>query len=646
MTIKNDEQGYSEELSLLRFRTRSLPEGARYTNAVLRIVCEETISKADQEIRVFSVLGTDWNQKKLDGLKKKPPPKTSEIGIKDIFGSGSGFFGTGYFGKNPAKGKAASLTSEPSKAAKALKVETDENGEKLISLVLWPVGAGSRRWYSISPQIDSANQPRLILKYTVQPSPHPVFQSDGLPAVRSTRAFVPKENPSVQNSYVSRQVVSGWSYAPAFYNNLVYTLTERNSQKYLNALSPLGARIWSVAIPAPPADAPKDPGQHLAVSNSGRLYIVGNQRIIVFQLDPNNPTLKPTVLHNLSVPDLNPDVPLTVGPDGSLYFVNGMEVYGLNPDLQELWKMTLKDKTSSRVTVGPSGQFVYLTAKNEGLVAINAQTGEITVPSSDKPGQKALNNTNNLTFHAPVVIRHPDGTEKIYAGANSADSGVLACFDNFKTNPDNGLAKDEIKQAWKIEGLFSQPSLDPIQPDSSKKLYSVKVKEYKGKQFLRGTLIAIDWLSGNETSWDRHFPVGSSSPYLLNGGNLALDKDGHVFIWNGDGGQSNLYGFQSSLSRIFDAVISDFPPESQLLFGTDGTLYANDVKGRILRAILPEYKLGEETGDTNIHSPTHLRVDGTAGGNKQWTLSAGGSVILGKKCTVKKGTIFRIRRKK
>ena len=38
--------------------------------------------------------------------------------------------------------------------------------------------------------------------------------------------------------------------------------------------------------------------------------------------------------------------------------------------------MTLADKTTSRVTVGPSGRFVYLTAKNEGLVAINAQTGE------------------------------------------------------------------------------------------------------------------------------------------------------------------------------------------------------------------------------------------------------------------------------
>jgi hypothetical protein len=42
-----------------------------------------------------------------------------------------------------------------------------------------------------------------------------------------------------------------------------------------------------------------------------------------------------------------PTVAPAAGPDGSLYFVNGMEVYGVNADLQELWKVTLAEKLTS-----------------------------------------------------------------------------------------------------------------------------------------------------------------------------------------------------------------------------------------------------------------------------------------------------------
>lgn len=619
----------SDKPVLLRFRTDALPAEVTVDKATLRLVCQDMLKQGDGRIQVFFVAEDDWDQETLVANKIKER-------LENLTN-----FGTRSFDKSkPGENKAAQW--QPTDVPSALKGGGVGKGKTSFALLLWPMPKENpaRQWYSTTAD-NLQYRPRLILKYTVQPSPQPIFQSDGLPAVRSSRAFVPEKNPSIQNSYISRRVVSGWSYAPAFYNNLVYTLTERNSQKYLNALSPLGALIWSVAIPAPPDGAPKDPGQHLAVSNSGRLYIVGNQRIIVFQLDPNNPTQKPAVLHNLSVKDLNPDVPPRVGPDGSLYFVNLKQVYGLNPDLQELWKVNLTNTGSSRLTVGPSGEFVYLTSRTEGLVAINAQTGECF--TNPLPNQEALKGIDNPALHAPVVIRHPDGTEKIYAAANSANTGVLACFDNFKTNSDYGLAKGEIKQAWKIEGLFSQPSLDPIQPNpkeedssKSKKLYSVNVEQG------RGELIAIDWLNRPTPSEGESFPVGEKGPYILNGGNLALDKDGHVFIWNGDGGQSNLYGFKASLSRIFDVMVSHLPPKSQLLFGNDGTLYANDVKGRVLRAVLPQYTLGEEIKDTDIYSPTHLWVDGTAGQEKEWILKAGGSVLLGNGFAVKKGTTLKV----
>jgi hypothetical protein len=92
---------------------------------------------------------------------------------------------------------------------------------------------------------------------------------------------------------------------------------------------------------------------------------------------------------------------------------------------------------------------------------------------------------------------------------------------------------------------------------------------------------------------------------------------------------------------MFDARISsEFLKETQLFFGTDGTLYAND--GTVLRAILPKYTLGPDQ-DMNIFSPTHLRVDGTAEAQDTPILSAGGSVLLGTGFKVKKGATLKVR---
>jgi hypothetical protein len=154
------------------------------------------------------------------------------------------------------------------------------------------------------------------------------------------------------------------------------------------------------------------------------------------------------------------------------------EVYGFNPDLQELWKVTLADPTSSRVTVGPSGRFVYLVAKKEGLVVINAQTGESF--TSPLPNQDALARADFPSLHTPVVILHPDGSEKVYVAANSVNNGVLACFNNRSGT----IAAAEN---WPLlEGLWSQPLLDQLspggvqQPASGKQIYAVRVADRQG----------------------------------------------------------------------------------------------------------------------------------------------------------------------
>jgi hypothetical protein len=84
---------------------------------------------------------------------------------------------------------------------------------------------------------------------------------------------------------------------------------------------------------------------------------------------------------------------------------------------------------------------------------------------------------------------------------------------------------------------------------------------------------------------------------------------------------------------------STIPAKARLFFGNDGTLYAQGVDDGILRAIVPQYTLGADTG-TDISSPTHLRVDGTVG--RATTLKAGGSVLLGPGFTVQKGATLKI----
>jgi hypothetical protein len=157
----------------------------------------------------------------------------------------------------------------------------------------------------------------------------------------------------------------------------------------------------------------------------------------------------------------------------------------------------------------------------------------------------------------------------------------------------------------------------------------------------QGTLTAIDWLKGETKDMMPSFAVGNSQ-YLLNGGNLALDhpldQSGNCFVWNG-AGKIGLYTFGTAYSGLLQSSASGIPMKAQLFFGSDGTLYGNEVDGgRVLRAIVPQYRL-DASSPGSISSPTNLRVDGTAAGGKTWTLSAPGSVLLGNGFTVKQGQL-------
>ena len=166
----------------------------------------------------------------------------------------------------------------------------------------------------------------------------------------------------------------------------------------------------------------------------------------------------------------------------------------------------------------------------------------------------------------------------------------------------------------------------------SKQLYAVSVASNNG------TLKAINWLTGSTT--DATPQLNAASLYLLNGGNLAMDQTGNRFVWNGvsNGG---LYAFGNAFSGLLKSSAAGvIPVRTQLYFGGDGTMYANDVDGRTLWAVVPQYTLGADSG-VDMASPTNMRADGTV--TRDTKLAAGGGVILGPDFKVRKGATLAIR---
>jgi hypothetical protein len=499
-----------------------------------------------------------------------------------------------------------------------LKITTNSTGE-------------ARIWYS-NKTVESRYRPRLTIEYSSGEATE--HQSSGFQAVYSPRAFLPK-NSIHRFSIAPYAFPTTWSYVPAFYINRSYVITDSIGQKTLLELDELGTPLRSLILSS--SGNKKNLGQHLTVSRTGRLYIVGDDRILVYRINTYSDSTPFSLLHDLPVNSLNPSISPVSGPDGSLYIANGFEISGLNPDLQELWKITLKDKSTSRLTVGPEGKYLYLAAKNEGLVMINVQTGDYTTDTLSN--QYSIRNSDKLVLHAPIVIRHPDGTDKIYIAANSVNSGVLDCFDNLNTKPGKYNYKtkmEPLKRCWKLSGLWSQPTPDRLPtrktPDSklaneNKKIYAVRVDKNKG------TLEAIDWLDSITADAGTAFDVGDGS-YLLNGGNLVIDSVNNCFVWNGSGDSIGLYIFGTGQPIRFIDIAHTIPQKARLLFGNDGTLYALGVDDRILRTIIPSYTLCADTG-AELSSPTHLRITGSVG--KMMILKAGGNIVLDTGFSVKKG---------
>jgi hypothetical protein len=124
-----------------------------------------------------------------------------------------------------------------------------------------------------------------------------------------------------------------------------------------------------------------------------------------------------------------------------------------------------------------------------------------------------------------------------------------------------------------------------------------------------------------------------------------VDSAGNVVFW----AKNALYGLNNESNALFAPTTPDpaLLSDSQLLFGPGGTLYAVNRSGDFVSvsALIPALTLSADS-KPSISSPTQLRVTGVAAkrpDGQAWTLTAGGSVILGNGFEVLNGAVLDVK---
>ena len=649
--------GNTKKICYLEFNIESIPKEATITSAVLRIVQNgNQPSKVVLVINVASIPKDHWTTG--NWVAQLPNYEDHRKG----FSLGS------KIRSSKSGNDAVDAWTYPAPNTPLNTLVRSEANKRYIALLLSAPPGDSQSGRNYYPKTktgdksnDASKQPRLILTYTVprlSTSRRPVSQSDGWAAMRSPRNFMPSPNIPAQDSYRAMQVVDGTnisSYTAAIYRGLAYVVRKYPTQANLfewrlDAQEPLGRIVWSKPLPS----ALKETAR-VVVNDSGRLTIVSGARFIVYQLNQPNPREEPASPlkdEMVKVSDVTPAA-LLPAPDGSLYVIGYTDLYALNPDFEMLWKTGIGTSANARMTLSPDGQFVYATGllpeQGPSFLAINAQTGKA-------PPSMSFENAINK-FHVPVVIKHPDGADYIYIAANSGDNGVLRTVKNVP-NEQPGDSIAELTKIYEEPGLFSQPAPDSAvlhkNDDLSKKKLYVLWKEKNDAPVrlvsVNGRTGKIDEKTEITDSKNKNAAFANDS-WLWNGGNLAMDAGDNVFFWE----NGTLYGYQTkpSASKLFawkQPEGSNLPQNLELLFGAEGTLFAQHCENDECRAtagvfaLIPTYSW--PTAAASISSPTNLRVDGTATSGKTWTLDAPGSLFLGNGFTVKQGAELTVKNPK
>ena len=457
----------------------------------------------------------------------------------------------------------------------------------------------------------SSNKPRLIIEYTL---------SQALPdreQVRDTTKTRWKYFPQPVNVTVKPfltgvgKIISN----PVFYDGGIYLFAQPSSQEtMLYALYPGGGNRWG------PKEIKIRPGSHALVTSAGRLYSVGEDRIVMYDLEKEGAEIK-----SANLGDFKPALRPTLGADGSLYAMPSGSgyIYGFNPDPQELWGYRSDDTKladASRITLSPdAGRYAYVltkVGKETHPVRIDTATGDaksyslkVTTKSNGEQTDENLD-LGFKGFHRPVAIQGPQ-QDYIFLSAYTEQNGML-------------LAHSGGYVVWWQEGPVSQPIVDW----EEERVVAVQGGKFCGYKKFNGKQIC----------------ASSKTTDIAATSNLVKDGEDNVYFWN----NGTLLGYTKDCKNFLTQKLAKLPKDLELMFAPDGTLYAR-TETNALYSITPSQKqlnvaqeqLKTDTiyGAETIQVAANLQVTS----EKNIILKAKKRISFGKGLSVKKGASVRCR---
>jgi hypothetical protein len=432
---------------------------------------------------------------------------------------------------------------------------------KTLALTL---SSGSRRsdwqYYSMGDYGGtSSNKPRLIVEYT--PSKASLDREQVSDTTKTRWTYFKPDNVTVkQFSKDVGTIISN----PVFYDGGIYLFAQPTSDKtMLYALYPGGGNRWG------PKEIKQRPGSHALVTSAGRLYSIGENWIVTYDLEKEGAVIK-----SVDLGDFKPTLRPTLAADGSLYATPGGSgyIYGFNPDPQEIWRYrsdNAKLAAASRITLSPgAGRYAYVLSKfsNEPQthpVRIDTATGsadkyDLPIVKTKIDGKEMDKNLDlGFTgFHRPVAIKGPE-QDYVFLSAYTNENGML-------------LSHSGGSVVWWKEGPVSQPILD---------------KDQNVVAVQKGQVHVYDKFNGSDDGKDKK-TCSSTETNVAATSNLVLDGEDNVYFWN----SGTLFAYTKGCTKFLESKNTTLPEKLELMFASDGTLYARSEGNNTLFSITPSQK--------------------------------------------------------
>lgn len=305
--------------------------------------------------------------------------------------------------------------------------------------------------------------------------------------------------------------------------------------------------------------------------------------------------------------DLKISVRPTLGSDGSLFLVPAGTgyIYGLNPNLEELWRYPPGPDAREANEITP---FLLSPVREEyGYAARRAgsQNEIIRINTAHGAAERRPLDSKFTGFHRPLVLRG-EKEGRMFLAAYSVEDGVLAC----------GFG---CGRSWQKVGPVSAPASDR----RGNRIFAVQGGRFR----------AYDSRSGNELC-----SAGAASP-LEATSNLVADGEDNVYFWN----NRILYGYTADCRRFLNQDLKGRLPEKlELLYGPEGSLYARSEEDQslyLLGPAAPDLNLDLRLlADSTIYHGAKIRVPGDV------EIPGGTGIVLRAREEVSFGTGFTVRK--